>query len=427
MEFADPDTRPPVSVIAERLGARYVMECSLRYSNDQILVDAQLIDAETDLPLFSEHYLASLHDLNTVFATQADLALRIARELGAGYTPAEQARVERVPTESMGAYALYLRAIELADSRARIVLLEEALRLDGNFALAHGELALAFAYSLVNSGQGSVFPAGQRGEVITLVQDHARQAISLDGDAAEAYTALGVLGMVTWRWTEAETALARAVELAPRAAPSAWMHYGQLLAGFGRYGEAIALSAKARELDPGDPNACAYAFQLGFAGLYDEAAAVLDRAIVAAPTEVLYRHWQAYMQIALGHPDVALRHLEIAEQLAADRRPTGYLGPWAYAYSRAGSREDAVRIFREIERAAAAGAPPGAGGWAMAYLAIDDQARALESLEVAAARSASHEIDEGIANLLALKSNVTNDPVLRRPEFVAALNRVRGD
>ena len=62
----------------------------------------------------------------------------------------------------------------------------------------------------------------------------------------------------------------------------------------------------------------------------------------------------------------------------------------------------------------------------MAYLAIGDHTRALESLELAAQKAANHEPDEGLIILLALKSNVTNDSVLKTPEFVSALARVHG-
>jgi hypothetical protein len=51
--------------------------------------------------------------------------------------------------------------------------------------------------------------------------------------------------------------------------------------------------------------------------------------------------------------------------------------------------------------------------------------RALESLKLAARKAANHEHDEGFIILLALKSNVTNDPVLKQPEFVSALARIR--
>ena len=36
-------------------------------------------------------------------------------------------------------------------------------------------------------------------------------------------------------------------------------------------------------------------------------------------------------------------------------------------------------------------------------------------------------LDEGLFQLMLLRANVTNDLVLRRPEFVSALDRIRGD
>jgi TolB-like protein/Flp pilus assembly protein TadD len=425
LKFVDPEERPPVAEIARTLGVQYVMECSVRYADDQILVNAQLIDPETDVPVFSDRYLANLNDLDAVFATQADIALRIARELGAEYSPGEQARIARVPTDSRDAYALYLRALS-QPGEAAIGMLEESIRRDEDFALAHGALAMRYAFSLVNTTYGPAQSPDRRAVVERLVDAHARRAIALNADAPDAYTALGVLDVVTWRWTDAEAALARAVELAPGTSVISWHFYGHLLSASGRHDEAIALAERARELEPGDASARLYAFMLGYAGHHDAAAAVFEEVIDAAPDNYLYRHWLAFMEIGRGNASAAPRLIETAEQLAGTRL-IGLLGPWAYAYSRAGRHDDAARIFEEIRQAANAGTPPGAGGWTMAYLAIGEQALALESLELAARKAANHELDEGFLILLALKSNVTNDRVLEQPKFASALARIRGN
>jgi len=426
--FSDAAARPSLSVIARELGARYLMECSVRHADDRFLVAAQLIDPETNVPVFSEDYLADLNDLGTVFATQADIALRITRALNAEYSPAERARIERVPTDARDAYALYLRSLELNNSAA-VGLLEEAVRDDEDFALAHAALALRYAFGFVNSTRGQAVSATRRAEFETLARDHAQRAIDLDRDVPDAYTALGVLNFVSWRWTEAETALARAVELGPTTGfVSAWKVYAQLLSALGRHEESIAVAARALDLNPGDPDAMGqYGFQLGYAGEYGAAAAVFERLIDAESTDPLFWQWLAYMRIARGKPETAIRLLKTAEKLAATDRLIAFLGPWAYAYSRAGRREDAARLFEEIGKTAKEGATPGASGWALAYLAIGDRARAIESLESVAQKASDHEPDEGFVNLLVLKMNVTNDPVLRLAEFVDVLSRIRGD
>jgi tetratricopeptide (TPR) repeat protein len=200
-----------------------------------------------------------------------------------------------------------------------------------------------------------------------------------------------------------------------------------LVAATGRHDEAIAIASRAREIDPGNPDAGYYAFALGYAGQYEAAAARLEQMIDQSPTNLIYRAWLAYMRIALGDSEAAVRQIETAERLAVDEQAMAFLGQWAYAYSRAGRQDDALRLVAEIEQAVAAGKPVGTGSRAMAYLAIGDEARALEWLEVAAARAGRHEPDQSINVLAALKSNVTNDPVLKQPEFVTALASIRGD
>ena len=64
---------------------------------------------------------------------------------------------------------------------------------------------------------------------------------------------------------------------------------------------------------------------------------------------------------------------------------------------------------------------------AEAYLAIGEDEKALEWLELVAQKAARHEPDGYFFGLMSLRMNVLADPVLDRPEFVAALSRIRGD
>lgn len=338
----------------------------------------------------------------------------------------QQVPIAHAPTDARdAAYALYLGAHSQDDADA-IPMLEESIRLDEDFALAHGALAMRYALSLINTTNGPAQTPVRRTEVEERARDLAERAIALNADTPDAYTARGVLNFVTWRWTEADAALRLATVLDPTPSAIGWHFYGHLLSATGRNDEAIALAERARELDPVDANAL-YAFELAYAGQYDDAAAEFTKVIDAAPSNYLLWHWLAFMQIGSGNASAAPLRIETAEELAAGTRPIGLLGPWAYAYSRAGRREDADRIFAEIRQAEDAGTTPGAGGWTMAYLAVGDETQALESLERAARKAVNHEPDEGFIILLALKANVTNDPVLRQPAFVSALARIRGN
>ena len=424
--FEDPATRPSVAEIAGRLDAQYVLECSVRRADDEILVAVELIDPATGVTLFPERYRADSNDIASLFAVQSSIATRITNALEIGYSPTEQARIEHIPTQSRDAYALYLRADDL-DNHGAIPLLKEAILLDEEFALAHADLALRYAYGFANTPFGLAEPVERWPELSTLLIEHAERAIALDADVPDAYTALGLEAALHWRWTEADAVFAKAMELAPTTSDSAWQVQVTLFAARGRYDDAIALASRAREIDPGNAEAGFHGFALGYAGRYEAAAARLEQVIDAAPTNPVYRHWLAYMYDAMGNTEAAIRQIEVAEKLVVGDQTIRFLGPWAYAYSRAGRAGEAARFLRMMEEFQSEGMSAGAGAWAMVFLATGDQARALEWLEIAAERAANHEPDEDSNALVALKANITNDPVLRQPEFVSVLARIRGD
>ena len=129
--------------IGRELGVRYVLEGSVRRSGNQVRVNAQLIDAETDTHLWAERVDGDMSDL---FALQDEVTSRLANALGIGLVAAEAVR----PNEHPDAldYILRGRATGLKpDSRdrcaERIILFEHALTLDPTSVEAHILLANA--------------------------------------------------------------------------------------------------------------------------------------------------------------------------------------------------------------------------------------------------------------------------------------------
>jgi len=142
------------------------------------------------------------------------------------------------------------------------------------------------------------------------------------------------------------------------------------------------------------------------------------------PANPIAHLWLAYIEFHLGNHAEALRELGLTEQLLGENRSFVYLPELAYAYSRLGRREDAARIFAEIE--AATGRTVGAGVWAMAYLAVGDSDAARAALEEALGKIENGEPDEGFYNLMNLRLNCLRDPVLEQPVFVGLRERLRG-
>lgn len=130
--------------IGSELGASYVLTGSLRRAGNRLRINAQLVDAATDFPLWSERYDREMED---VFAVQDEIASKIAAALRITLSPQEQQALKAKPTENLQAYDLYLRGRNYArrvgrqDMLFALQMFENAVALDPNFALAHAGLA----------------------------------------------------------------------------------------------------------------------------------------------------------------------------------------------------------------------------------------------------------------------------------------------
>lgn len=132
------------SQIGRELGASYVLVGSLRRSGNRLRINAQLVDAATDFPVWSERYDREMED---VFEVQDEIASKIAAALRITLTPQEQQALAAKPTENQQAYDLYLRGRNYArrvgrqDMQFALQMYENAVALDDGFAIAHASLA----------------------------------------------------------------------------------------------------------------------------------------------------------------------------------------------------------------------------------------------------------------------------------------------
>ena len=409
------DAPPPISQIAEELNVGAVMECSVRYAGDAILVTAQLIDPETNIHLWSDTYPGDMSDLSTIFAMQADIAMNIANAVGAEFSPEEQASIEKIPTESTEAYALYLKALGSPLNEVMATYLDQAIELDPDFALAHAMKAFNYTFALIGVGGGN---PDQVAALEPIVRDSAERALALDSSLGLAHAALADVHMVNWRGAEAEQAFQRAQQLSPDA--DVLMAYGRFKRYRGEHGESIPLLQRAVELDPN--NFIRYN-QLGIAytrtRAYDAAAIALGTAVELSPTNVGSLTNLALTEVARGNYDDAVRRIEIVERLNPG---TGRFAQMALAYSQMGRDEDARRMFLKFEESAAEN-PVGDAWWARAYLAVGDYEQALQRLETAVEE---RELTD-LASLSSLAANPWGDPILDEPDFQELLSGLWDD
>jgi adenylate cyclase len=409
-----------ISQIGAELRVRTVMESSVRYANNRVRITAKLVDAASDRRLWSEVYERDLAD---VFAVQADIAMNIANALQAEFSPAEQRTLEQKPTSSPAAYALYLqaRSAGLVDSDTAQALLDRAIAIDPEFGRAYGLKARLYVGSFINTTQGNAVAPESRAELESRIREYAQRALAIDPTDAEARAALRGLNLPTWRWPAYERELQPGDE-AQLTATQLWVLYWM-----GRAARALRIGEKVTELNPNDP-AAHMGLSIVYAYAGDRAASIrsLGRALELAPVYPLARAWLAYNAIALGSTADALADLQAVEQLLGDNRPIVFLPELAYAYSRIGRRDDAQRLFAEIQTLGSK-SDIGTGTWALAYVAIGDDKQALRSLEAMVQKARKHEPDQGYINVMNLKMNFLADPHIAEPAFADVLSRIRGD
>jgi TolB-like protein/DNA-binding SARP family transcriptional activator/Flp pilus assembly protein TadD len=129
----------PITEIAEKLGAQYVVEGSVRKSGDRVRVTAQLIDASRDQHIWAERFDRELKD---IFEVQDDVVHRVTSTLVGRLEHERQERAKRQPRNALTAYDLYLRGREFVfdwsseGNRKAAELLEKAIEIEPNYAAA---------------------------------------------------------------------------------------------------------------------------------------------------------------------------------------------------------------------------------------------------------------------------------------------------
>jgi serine/threonine-protein kinase len=237
-----------VREIGKALGVATILEGSVRRIGNRVRVNVQLINTDNDQHIWAEDYD---RDLTDVFAIQTDLAKKIVGELQAKLSPAEQARIERKPTENGEAYLAFVQAHNLSCAFEDFDKLKQgeqlyarAIELDPKFALA-----LAW-YSQLESWILHTFErTPQRREKARALAD---QALQLQPDLPEAHLALGF--SYYYGDNNYEAAL-KQFEIAQRGLPNdadGYLALGAIQRRQGKWAESTANLEKAVSLNPKD-------------------------------------------------------------------------------------------------------------------------------------------------------------------------------
>jgi TolB-like protein/Flp pilus assembly protein TadD len=271
--------------VGRELGVRYVVEGSVRQSENRIRITGQLVDASAGTHLWADRFEGRLDD---IFELQDQIATSIVGAIASQLERAEIERARRKPTGNLSAYDTYLRAMPHLHRGTReaineaLPLFYKAMLLDPEFASAHAMAAWCHFWRKING-----WMTDRPREIAEGVR-LARLAVELGKDDAVALTRGGhALAHLAGELDGGIALIDKALVLNPNLA-AAWFLGGFLRTVRGDPDDAIEFLTRAMRFSPLDPEM--FRMQAGmalshlFAGRFDAASSWAEQSFREAPT-----------------------------------------------------------------------------------------------------------------------------------------------
>ncbi|HEX8138834.1 MAG TPA: protein kinase [Pyrinomonadaceae bacterium] len=394
--------------VGRELGVRAVLLGRVLQLGDNLVIKAELVDVAEGTHLWGEQYRRKPAD---IFEVQEEIAREISRNLQIKLTGAEKRLLAKRYTDNADAYKLYLKGRFCLSKMTReslnsgIKFFNEAIALDGSYALAYAGLADAY-YRL----SGAYLPPK---EAMPQAKAAALRALAIDETLAEAHASLAViLAFYDWQWAEAESAYRRAIEYNPGYA-SAHHWYGWYMALMGRLDQAIAEITQAYELDPGSLEINTdLGLSFFLARQYDQAIEQFRKSLEMDQNFTTGHFFLGWAYEQKGEAETAIG--EFQKVLELEDAPF-ILAALGHVYAASGRREEAERVLDALrERQKQSHVSP--YDFTIIYTALGERERAFECLEQA--------FENRSEALVWLKVDPRLDPIRTDPRFIHIQRRV---
>ena len=333
--------------IGKQLGAAYVLTGTLRRAGTRLRISAQLVDTQTDFPLWSERFDREMKD---VFEVQDEMARKIAEALRVTLSPQELEALADKPTENLQAYDLYLRGKRYARRQTRqdvefaLQMFENAVVLDSSFALAYAACANACAmyYSIFSRDQVWIERA----------REASGKAVALRWDLPEVQVSQAWVLYAAGLYDEAVRMVKKAIERKRDCEGAYYLLFRALFAA-GRYQEVLDFAESAIEASGEDYNVYVPILNsLGSMGKEESNLNMTRRFSVAlenhlkhVPEDARARVLQGVNYARLKREEEALRELNLAVTLRANESSILYNA--ACTYCRLNKNAEALAALRK--------------------------------------------------------------------------------
>ncbi len=403
--------------VGRELGVHAVLTGRVVRLNDDLFIETELVDVDTQTRLWGERYSRKLSD---IIALQDDISREITEKLRLKLSGQERKQLAKRYTENSEAYQLYWKGRYYwnkrrpEDIREAIRYFQQAIELDPNYALAY--TGLADCYVLGNLLQLS--PK----EAMPIAIEKTNRALQIDPELPEAHTSLAKIKLsYEWDWAGAESEFRRALELKPGYA-TAHQWYGVYLSEMGRHDESLEQRKRALELDPLSLSISTGVGRAYFwARRYDEALAHLQQTLERDP-RYADTHWSfglAYEQKRLYDEAISAYQRAISLSKTAEF-PEGkpeMIAALGHAYAAANRRDEALRIIEQLKEVVGRQDYVSPYSIALIHVALGDEGSAFEWLE-----RAYRERDESFIHL---KVDPRLDKLRADPRFDEMLRLIK--
>ena len=253
--FTYKDKSVNLKEVSEELGARYIVEGSVRKGGSRIRITAQLIDAHADHHIWQKKWDRNIDD---IFEVQDEVSTSIAAQVNPTIGSYERERIERSKSSNFNAWENYLRSLQKYNERSRKdgeddnlikarELCEKAIQLEPTLSHAHALLAKICRAELLQ------LTKEDSEETLNELFEHSKKAAELDPQNPVAAVMISTYYFFKGKFSQARKSAEKAVELNP-SNPEAYMRLALTMIHNGDYKNSEEFVRKSLEIDPLDPN-----------------------------------------------------------------------------------------------------------------------------------------------------------------------------
>jgi len=221
--------------IGKELGVPAILNGRMTQHGDQLTLNVELIDAQTENVIWTDQYDRKSSD---IVSLQNEIARDVSSELKMKLSGPVEQKLAKNYTNDAEVYRLYLQGRFCLNKRVGKLYdqaggyFQQAIERDPNFALGYAALAEFI---------------GERDR--PKAKEYILRALALDNQLSDAHSTLGYQLMLDYDFAAAGRELERALELDPKNA-RAYQNNGSRLMMLGKYDESLGAYDRAIEIEP---------------------------------------------------------------------------------------------------------------------------------------------------------------------------------